>query len=241
MIPRVPLITFDEPVIPPPNVFYSTNPHRAEGEDGVPYFVKNTQLEVVFAEIVGCRAAQEVGLPVANVAACVADHGIFAGSAKVREGIRHVDPWLNHPEKVLNFGDLFNIIVVDTWLANNDRNIESVIGKPRRNDTIELVFIDFEKSVTLRPNPITLSPTVDPRDLWPRGKLGAELRAQRPPHPPIRIIERIRLVTRRRCDELIAEALEAIDLPVEWAEGSAQSLAHRARHIQQLAEGVWTA
>lgn len=239
MVPRVNLVTFDDLVIPPPGVFYSTNPHRAEGENGVPYFVKNTEVDVVFAEIVGCRLAQEVGLPVADVAACIHNDGMYAGSAKVREAIRHIDPWLAHPEKVLNFADLFNVIVVDTWLANNDRNIGSIVGRPRHNDTIEVVFIDFEKSVTLHPSPLTLSPMVEPGDLWPRGTLGSELHTRKPLIPPGRIIERIRLVTRQRCDELIAEALQAMDSPVDWADGSAQALAHRAQHIQRLAEDVW--
>jgi hypothetical protein len=239
MIPRVKLATFDDAVIPPPGVFYSTNPHRAEGENGVPYFVKNTELETVFAEVAGSRLAQEVGLPVAGIAACVWDDGLYAGSVKVPKAIRHIDPWINRSLKVVNFHDLFNVIVVDTWLANNDRNIESVVGKPIQGDTIEFVFIDFEKSVTLHPNPVILSPMVEPNDLWPRGKLGMELRACKPLVPPVAIINRIRDVTRPRCEEIIGEVLEAINLPVAWADGSAQALAHRAQIIPRLAEDVW--
>lgn len=239
MIPRVNLVTFDDAVIPPPGVFYSTDPHRAEGDNGKSYFVKDTELQIVFAEVAGSRLAQEVGLPVADMAACVWEDGLYAGTVKVPKVIRNVDPWLAHPEKVVNFGDLFNVIVVDTWLANNDRNIGSVVGKPRQGDIIEFVFIDYEKSVTLRPNPIILSPTVEPRDLWPRGKLGMELRGHKPLVPPAAMINRIRAVPQQRCEELITEALEAIELPVAWADGSVQALTHRAQNIQRLVEEVW--
>ena len=238
MIPRVNLVTFDDPVIPPPGVIYSTNPRRAEGANGVPYFVKNTDPKVVFAEIVGCRLAREVGLPVADIAACVGDEGMYAGSARVR-GVRHIDPWLAQPLKVVNFDVLFDVVVVDTWLANPDRNIESVLGRDAGGGNVALVFIDFERSVTLHPNPIILSGNVELRDLWPNGKLGTILRENKIDKPPQDIIGRIAAVTKERCSAIIDEAEAAIGSPVDWDDNCAHALASRATRIQKLAEEVW--
>ena len=45
-------------------------------------------------------------------------------------------------------------------------------------------MIDFEKSKTLRPNPIIESGIVRPRALWPTSELGQILRENRPLHAP---------------------------------------------------------
>jgi hypothetical protein len=238
MIPRVNLVTYDVPVEPPPGMFYSTDPHSAEGDNGVSYIVKDTEIDVIFAEIVGLSLAREAGLPVPNAAACVGDDGMYAGSARV-SGIRVTDPWLTQPLKVVNYPSLYDLVVVDTWLANWDRNIGSILGTPVGGGNVSLVFIDFEKSVTLRPNPLVQSPRVEPGVLWPSSLLGRILRERRPQQPPQGILDRVASISRERCAEIINEAVTAIGLPVEWSENSVQALIHRAGHIQTLAEEVW--
>jgi hypothetical protein len=240
MIPRVHLVTYDVPVEPMPGMFFSTDPHSAVGENGVSYIVKDTDLDVVFAEISGLSLAREAGLPVPDAAACVwNDNETYAGSSLV-SGIRLVDPWLTQPTKVVNYDRLFDLVVVDIWLANWDRNIGSILGMPAGNGNVSLVFIDFEKSVTLRPNPLVQAPLVEPRLLWPSSLLGRILRERRPPRPPQGIIDHIRNIGQERCEAIINEAITAIYLPVAWGDNSAQALAHRARNIQTLAETVWT-
>jgi hypothetical protein len=237
MIPRVNLVTYDDAVVPLPGMFYSTDPHSAEGDDGISYIVKDTDIEVVFAEIVGLSFAREAGINVPDAAACVGD-GMYAGSARI-SGLRNVDAWLTQPLKVVNYSSLYDVIVVDTWLVNWDRNIGSVLGTPIGGENISLVFIDFEKSVTLRPNPLTQAPTVEPRLLWPSTLLGTILREQKPPRPPQPIIDRIRRISRERCTEIINDAVNSIGLPIDWAENSVQALMHRANNLQAFTEEVW--
>src|SRR3989442_11822513 len=145
MIARINLLTLDEPVRSPLGIVYSTNPRRAEGEDEVQYFAKGPNLEVVFAELAGCALAREVGLIVPDVVAAEFDGETYAGVAKV-DGDRDAGHWIGRPQRVSNFNDLFDVVVVDVWLANGDRNMGNIVGRLQRDKRIEFVFIDFKKS-----------------------------------------------------------------------------------------------
>jgi hypothetical protein len=240
MIPRINLLTLDDPVRPPSGIVYSTSPQKAEGENEVSYFTKGPALEIVFAELAGCTLATEVGLVVPDVAACVWSEEVLAGSADVKFD-RDASHWLGRRERVVNFGDLFDAIVADIWLANEDRNMGNVLARSAIGRQVEFVFIDFEKSATLRPSPIIRSNMLEPRQLWPTSELGQALGAIRPPHPPQHIIQRIRTLSEARCSEIIHDAVEAIGIEVPWEENSIQALMGRAGRIQQLAEEVWRA
>ena len=238
MIPRVNLLTFDSPIQSPQGIVYSTSPRRAEAEGGS-YFIKGPEVEVVFAEIAGCALAREVGLPVPDVAACEGEGETYAGSLRVKDALRDIAPLITQLDGVTNPEDLFNAIVVDVWLANTDRNLGNVVGRPLGGGRVELVFIDFEKSVALRPQPYVSSTAVEARKLWPTVELGNELRQRKPLHPPTEIIDRIHSLPTERCAELIGEAVAAIGSPVPWADDSAFALSKRAVKIQQLVEEVW--
>jgi hypothetical protein len=241
MVQRVSLLTFDEKVVAPPDIIYSTSPRRAVGDDGRPYFIKGPDLEVVFAEITGCVLAREVGLPVPDVAACYGDGETYAGSAKVKDALRELPPFNYLHDVATNYGDLFDAIVVDVWLANTDRNFGNVVCEPQRGGRVKLVFIDFEKSVTLRPQPIMSSMSLEAWRLWPTGELGNELRARKPLRPPQAMIERIHSLSQERCNRLVTEAVDVIGSPVGWADDSVHALSRRAGRIAQLVEEVWAA
>lgn len=130
-------------------------------------------------------------------------------------------------------------MVVDVWLGNVDRNMGNVIGNPAAGDRIEFVFIDFEKSVALRPYPNVRSAMLDSRHLWPSEDLGRILAARKPLMPPINAIARIRALGEEDCRILIKSVSDAMG-GIEWANDSAAALAKRAREIQSLAEEVWT-
>jgi hypothetical protein len=174
--------------------------------------------------------------PVPDVAACEFDQGTYAGSTKVDDAVRDVEPWLNRRKQIRNFDDLFGVLVVDVWLANKDRNIGNVLGRPLHGGKIEFVFMDFEKSVALHPSPIVSSTMLKPRELWPSGALGRELRAQRPLFPPVDMIEKIQSLATERCAEIIHESVVAMDIPVSWEDDSVNALSKRAGKIQELAE-----
>jgi hypothetical protein len=53
---------------------------------------------------------------------------------------------------------LFEVIAVDTWLVNDDRNMGNIVGSSVGDGRIEVFMIDFEKSRTLAQNPFTILP-----------------------------------------------------------------------------------
>jgi len=237
---RTQLLTKDSHVVAPTTIIYSTNPWVGMAVNGVEYFSKGPDLPIVFAELAGCLLAQAVGLPVPDVAAVVDGDETFAGSASVNGAFRTIEPWLKHRKRIVNFEDLFGSIVVDVWLANTDRNIGNVISRPEGSH-VHLVFIDFEKSVTLRPQPRISSNMVSPRSLWPSGILGSELLRVKPLVPPLYMLERIHQITNERCAEIIHEAAIAIGVPIEWEDDSISAVCSRSDQIYQLSEEVWEA
>jgi len=242
-VPRIPftfsaveLLTMDGRVCPPPGMVYSTDPHRAEGEDGNSYFVKGPDVEVVFAELAGCTLAAAVGLPVPPVATCAYDGSLYAGSRKV--DVREMGLLLKSTARILNATDLYNMIVVDVWLANPDRNMGSLVGTQLGHGKVEMMFIDFEKSVVLRPNPLIQTSLVGPRQVWPTGELGTILRQSKPLYPPVGILNAIERLTLARCEELLEPICKALPAAI-WAEDSAFALSRRCEGIRTLTEEVW--
>ena len=139
-----------------------------------------------------------------------------------------------------NFEDLFSAAVVHIWLANKERNIGNVLGDPRPgHGRLDLVFIDFEKSQALRRYPTVSTPMLEPRQLWPSGVLGNELRLQKPLLPPAGMIEQIHSLPSERCAAIIHDVEVALGVPIEWKDGSIDVLSQRAARIQHLAEVLW--
>lgn len=235
------LVAIGPRVIPPPGLIYSTNPEVAEGSDNCSYFVKGPDSSIVVAELLGCLLAEEVGLTVPPVAAARYGDDVFAGSRLVPDVLRNVMPALRRPELVLNFGDLFNTIVVDAWLVNTDRNSGNCLASKGRDARVLLVMIDFEKSVALRgPYPIVNSANVAEARLWPSGELGTFLRGAKPAFPPPDVCHRIASVTERRLNELF-DTLEGGVGPVAWRDNSIQALLSRRQSITEIAGRIWNA
>jgi hypothetical protein len=230
------LTTIDDPVVPPTGLIYSTSPRRAEGSDGHSYFIKGGDRETIFAEIAGCILANAIGLPVPAVALCEFEGEQFAGSKDLR-GIRDVSPWLRRRDKIENVSDLLSIIAVDTWIGNRDRNWGNLIGEPSTGERIRVFFIDFEKSVALRPLPLMSAAEIRSDALWPSGELGTVIRGWGFLHPPQDTIRKISEFNAEHCWQLLAPIANAIG--VDWLDGSTETLARRATHILNLVEGVW--
>ena len=232
----VDLLTMDGRVWPPPGMVYSTDPHRAEGKDGHSYFVKGPEVEVVFAELAGCTLAAAVGLPVPPVATCAYDGDLYAGSRKVE--VRDLRPLLKSGTRIQNAADLYNMIVVDIWLANPDRNMGSLVGTQLGHGKVELMCIDFEKAVALRRNPLIQASMMGPRQVWPTGELGTTLLQKKPLYPPVGILLAIEALTMARCQEILEPISTAVPAAT-WAEDSALALSRRSETIRNLAEEVW--
>jgi hypothetical protein len=173
------LASIEDPVIGEPGKVYSTGPRIASGLDGRTFYVKNKSLEVIFKEVVGCRLAAACDLKVPDSYLCKFQTEVYAGVVAVPKAQRSIRPWLQNIEKINNVGDLYNVIAVDVWLANNDRNMGNLVGCALKDGQIDVYMIDFEASLALGPNPFT-SVAVEPKALWPTAELGAILKAGRP-------------------------------------------------------------
>jgi hypothetical protein len=232
------LVTLDSPVSAPAGIVYSTNPYTAEAENGKTYFVKGPELEIVFAEIAGCLLASSVGIPVPAVALCSAGGERLAGSEKVDEAFRDSSVPLKRLERISNLEDLYNVIVVDAWLGNTDRNLGNVLAAPSGEGRAELVMIDFEKSAALRRHPRVQSTLIEYRNLWPTGELGERARELRPLFPPQPILQKIAAVNKNKCLEVLHPLIDSIG-QVAWADDSVGAVASRAESIRKTAEAVW--
>ena len=232
------LVTIDAPVSAPSGIVYSTNPYKAEAADGKTYFVKGPDLEIVFAELAGCKLAAAVGIPVPPVAVCSADGLLLAGSQKMEQAFRDASVPLKRPEKIVNLEDLYSTIAVDTWLGNTDRNFGNVLAIPFGDDKIELVMIDFEKSATLRQHPRINSTLIEYGKLWPTAELGQRARELKKRDPPMAILQRIAAIDEQRCRELLAPIVSALQ-GVSWVEDSVGAIVSRGANIRMAVEAVW--
>ena len=232
------LATLDDKMGGDSDLVYSTSPQRAVGEDDESYVVKGPELEVVFAELAGCVLASAVGITVPAVRSCRISSYTLAGSREVVPNLRVIEPFLRSPKRVVNFAEVFEAIVVDIWLGNVDRNMGNVIGHPMEQGKIEFVFIDFEKSTTLRPNPTINSAIIDPRQLWPSDQLRDRLANHKPLHPPGETMNRVSRIDAATCLSLIQPVAESLG-GVPWVESTVDVLSSRANRIRPLAEAVW--
>lgn len=190
--------------------------------------------------MVGCLLATEAGLRVPEATVCTFNGQLCAGVEEVEHPIRGVAPWLVNANRIVNRNDLYAVIAVDTWLANDDRNMGNMVGSPADDGRILLSMIDFEKSKTLGRNPIIMSTQVEPRRLWPTGELGTLLRQAKPPTLPDDTIQRIQAMTRQRIEAIIRPVLDELPF-VDWGDNSIDVLTRRAERIRVLLEEVWRA
>jgi hypothetical protein len=241
MLDRVDLLTVDEKVSAPDGIVYSTSPQTATTEDRRQFFIKGPDPEVVFAELTGCLLAAAVGLTVPPVAVCVFGDTVYCGSQRVADLGRNLMPWLTNPgTRVTNYPQLYAAIVVDVWLANEDRNLGNVVARSIGGGRVELVMIDFEKSAALRPSPLISSSSLEPKKLWPRNELGQVLRANRPVQPDPTMLKTIsNLVSTEGSVAAIVEDVTTRFQAVEWSAGTVDTVIRRGRDIAKLAGEVW--
>jgi hypothetical protein len=123
---------------------------------------------------------------------------------------------------------------------NKDRNIGNLVGESQLapgEGTVAIVAIDFEKSMALRgPYPLTTTPNIQPRALWPSGTLGQLLTGDARPNNFFAAIE---AMTGDHVRDAFARVEARLNEDIPWKESSAQLLANRAKRIRNLAAEVW--
>jgi hypothetical protein len=232
------LATIEAAVIGEPGKVFSTGPEVAIGEDGKTCYIKGRNGPTAFSEVAGCKLAAAMGLRVPAASICSLGDDLYAGVESVPKAQRNIRPWLRDLQRINNSADLFSVIAVDTWLANDDRNMGNLVGSSLGDGRIDVFMIDFEKSRTLAENPFMGSGNVEPRRLWPRDELGGILRRIRPATTPAAVLDRIRGVSQRQISELILPV--AAELPfIGWQDSSVEVLFRRAQNIDRLVEAVW--
>ncbi len=185
------LATIEEPVLGEPGKVFSTSPEVAIGDDGKTYYIKGRNGSTAFAEVVGCRLAAMAGLKVPNAYVGNFNGDLYAAVESVPAANRNIRPWLQDQIRIKNQSHLFEVIAVDTWLVNDDRNMGNLVASSLGNGHIDVFMIDFEKSRTLAESPFLGSGEVPPRRLWPTAQLGGILRQNRPSRCPEAVMTRI--------------------------------------------------
>jgi hypothetical protein len=233
------LASVEEPVIGEPGKVYSTAPRIASATDGRTFYIKNKSIEVIFKEVTGCRLAASCGLKVPDSYLCEFQSEIYAGVVAVPKAQRSMRPWLKSMDKINNTDDLYNVIAVDTWLANNDRNMGNLVGCASKDGRIDVYMIDFEASLALGPNPFT-STAIDPKALWPTAELGAILKVGKPKECPQGILEKIHQIQEKTIRSVVQPTAETLG-GVTWSEDSIEVLLRRAAKIDAYVHDVWSA
>lgn len=229
------LATIEAPVVGEPGKVFSTGPEVAIGEDGKTYYIKGRNGPIAFSEVVGCRLAALAGLKVPNAEVGTFNGDLYAAIESVPAANRTIWPWLRKWERIDNRAHLFEVIAVDTWLVNDDRNMGNVIGSSVGEGRIDVFMIDFEKSRTLGENPFITSSNVDPARLWPTEELGAVLKQTRQQRCPGTILRTIQALSVQQLQDAILPV--AHELPfITWHDSSIDLLGQR---IATLVEAVW--
>jgi hypothetical protein len=162
---------------------------------------------------------------------------VFA-SAVIENVTRDVTPWIK-TRKVRNFDMLAKLIVLDTWLANNDRNIGNLLGRDAGSDgEIEFVAIDFEKAAVVRKSaPLIEIPMMPPKSFWPRGLLGEMCRNV------IKLNVQTLDIFKKISDEKIAQVVVTSSAAVRCGEERNDSIINvlkkRRDNLSKLVNDVW--
>ncbi len=177
LVREVALISHGGPVEAPEGIVYSTQPRTALDLDGNHYVTKGTgDVGMVVAELVGYKLAELLKIPVPGfgVGRFGADGEPLFVSEMVGDAQRDVAPWLK--KKLVTNGDaVLRLLALDVWIANNDRNMGGLLGRPVQSEPgkIEIVAIDFEKAQVVRHDtPLVGIPLMNPKAFWPTGTLG---------------------------------------------------------------------
>lgn len=228
-------------VVAPDDLVYSTKPKKAVGMDNHNYYIKGPDRNIIVAEAVAHQLAKDLNLtvPEFGIAARKNDVGPFFASREVDRCQRQVEQWIRR-DRTVNRQELAAVAAFDIWVMNKDRNLGNLVGCEQigpNDGRIALVAIDFEKAMALRgPYPLTTTPEIAPRALWPSGTLGQLLSGE---GQPIAFFAQITAVTRERVLDAVNRVEALLNEEISWKESSAQLLSNRAKHIRVLAEEVW--
>lgn len=233
---RIIIVEEPTPVEGPPGIIYRTSPRLGTGEDGAAYYLKGPSTQLVVAEAWAYGLASLVGLAVPDCALCVVAGEVYFGSRQVR--MRSGLDAVLHKGLATNQGLLAEVIAFDTWIANDDRNIGSIVFEPAPGGGVTLFAIDFERSYVLRGEGMIATGMVSPREFWPRDDLRRHCRGLDIPYDFCR---RIGLLSADAIDGVAERMIWSFtDIEVPSRTDIVQHLARRARNIEHSVTEVWS-
>jgi hypothetical protein len=195
---------------------------------------------MVVAEALGYVLARRVGLRVPPFALAGLNgqgggESFYFASQKLSRAMRDAGPWLKTNTCMET---LAHIVLFDVWVVNFDRNYGGILAeKNEGTGVVELIAIDFEKSVALRgPHPLVTCPTIAPNKLWPQGELGDRLRGR--PIPPAGLAA-IRGVTTDEVEKAVEAIRVAVGPAYDWGDSTVKVLADRRDALEPLARETW--
>ncbi|MBA4388677.1 MAG: hypothetical protein C0404_11900 [Verrucomicrobia bacterium] len=243
LFPRVVDLVERVAISTPPRLVYSTQPFAGMCSDGKVYIIKGASDQmIVRAEASAYVLAQLVGVSVPEwsfvSAPGHADHPLFG--SRIVSGPRDISPWLNND--IERYSDvLAQIITFDMWVANTDRNLSNLVGRNCAAQTdgyIDIVAIDFEKSVTVRSTtPRIALGSITPHSLWPRELLGRMVCGR--PRPQNDWVANIAGNSALDLAPALQEVQIALSLEDSWLTDITDILAHRATRVPMMVEEVW--
>ena len=242
IVPEVSLVTKGPPVKAALNVVYSTAPVSALDEFGNHYFVKGEDdHRIVLAEAISHVFAGLLEIPVPSYAV-----GRFGGngpavfaSSVVDNATRDVSLWIQRG-KVSNPDMLTRLVALDVWVANNDRNMGNLLGRPSNTDAnmIELVAIDFEKAAVVRKTaPLIEIAAMPAKGFWPRGDLGTRCKSFLKWSNAD--LERISAVSDENIAQVVASCVAAVRCDSAQNDSISHVLKKRRDGISVLVKEVW--
>ncbi|GJG84859.1 hypothetical protein tb265_00400 [Gemmatimonadetes bacterium T265] len=231
---------YDDPqlVRAPDGTVYSSRPRTTTASDDREYYLKGPDVRVVVAEAVGYQLADAVGVDVPEWALCrdPANGQVLFASAGIR--VRSGLDVLLHSPHTANPDLLARCMALDCWIANDDRNIGSVVAEPlnRRSGAAQRLYaIDFEQAQVLRGTDRFTVAAREVRDFTPRGVLADYTAGLGFPGATCARIGDMTAARVRAMFELVEQGVG----PIEWADGAAHFLGQRAGRIEALLREVW--
>lgn len=237
LVPRLELSGRLAPMHAPLGVVFSTRPELWVAGGG--RWVVKSGLEETVAELVAHELAKKLKLPTPAYAWAENDGQPCFCSCLV-DGPRDVSMSLRRLDTVMNVEMLAQLITLDAWIVNHDRNMGGLIsrsaaaGPPGATD---LLAIDFEKSTGLRVAPFTSSAQVPMKDLWPSGELGNVLAGK--VHQDDGVLNKIMTKGAKMAAASVRVVRTSLGEQYHWSDASEAFLVRRAGRIRELVTEVW--
>lgn len=242
MVREIALFSPCGPMTAPEGIVYSTSPQSALDQDGNRYVTKGAgDVDTVVAELIGYKFAEllEIPVPGFGVGRFGGQGGPLFVSEMLVDAQRDVSFWLKK-KRFTNENAIVRLLALDVWIANNDRNMGGLLGRPTNagSGKIEVVAIDFEKAQVVRSEtPLTEIPLMRPKAFWPTGQLGALCREIL--NLDLRVVADFAVFNENRVGQIVDCCVAAVGDGFKKRDSVCIALQRRLAKLHDLVEEAW--